>query len=177
MSRLLFPPFFLPAPFLFPAPSFTNRPTHFLFVVVTLGPLTSLPHFKTFLSLPVHLSRSPEPVGTSTLERSSSATQTQLEQIGNEQLSTTVRNENPFQSFGGWLGGGSSDRGQRTRALSSLRERLGNEQHHLDDEQMNDDGKERGFSIVAGSTAKEEVTRRDGERNGEPTAPRGAPPR
>ena len=52
-----------------------------------------------------------------------------------------------------------------------------NEQLWLGNEQSDEDGKERGFSIVAGSTAKEEVTRRDGERNGELTAPRGAPPR
>ena len=94
-----------------------NRPIHFSFVMVTLGPLTSLPHFKTFLSLPAHLSRLPEPVAASTLERSSSATQTRLEQIDNEQLLTAVRNENPFQPFGGLLGDGSSDSGGKRELL------------------------------------------------------------
>ena len=103
-----------------PPHPFTNRPTHLSFVVVTIGPLTYLPHFETFFSLSAHLYRSPEPVGTSTLERSSSATQTQPKQIDNEQLSTAVRNENPFQSFGGLLGDGSLDPGGERELLPVL---------------------------------------------------------
>ena len=99
----------------------------------------------------------PDPVGSSTLKRSSSATPTQSEQIGNEQLQTAARNGNPSSPLGDCSLERKNSGGER-EPLPAIGERLVNERHHLGNEQSDENGNERGFSMVAGSPAKGEET-------------------